>query len=73
MVGILNLFEPKLPPINLNVISPAYWFYRNKVSQKPLIWSVASSTAIETGQSIERILNGRNGRFEGLKLADPVN
>ena len=25
---ILDLFEPKLPPINLLCLTPAYWFYR---------------------------------------------
>lgn len=28
--NIIDLFEPKYPPINLRCLPPAYFFYRNR-------------------------------------------
>lgn len=72
-MNIIDLFEPKLPPINLYCLPPAAYFYRQRrVSRAAIRRSVASSTAIETGQpiaEIEKLLAARNGRFANIGLA----
>ena len=60
-MNLINLFEPKLPPINLLCLPPASWFYRGKSSE------VARSShralkSVDIQAVRDRILAQHNGR-----------